>query len=501
MGKPQVAYPEAERALGMAIAVATTSVGAFLSTTERVRVPRRGRVLVMADAGGLVLACVLAAIVSAWLSARPVPSSVGRVCLAVGRESVLFTPVGLLSLQTYGLYGRDRRRLLRNSFAELRDIIHAMASCGFLAVVLNVGIRPIIGMPWLSTNQLILPALAGIVTIPTTRALCSRYLLRGNTRPARVIIVGTGTMARRVARYLSSEPGVYVVGFADDEPMSDTNWLGNLDQLPLLCEKYEIDRVMVTFSRTHPVETVTLLRLLHGKVPISTVPRYFDLLSWRSQVEEIYGLPTIDVAPATLSRGAAAVKRAFDIVGAGLALLVSAPLLLCLAMMVKLSSPGPVVFRQARTGRNGEEFTIYKFRSMRMQAEQERGSLGVLNEVDGPLFKMREDPRVTAIGRLLRRTSLDELPQLANVVKGDMSLVGPRPFVVEESALIEGWAAKRFEMRPGLTGMWQISGRNDLTYDELCRLDYLYVASWSLWWDLWIIWRTPGRVLRRLGAY
>jgi lipopolysaccharide/colanic/teichoic acid biosynthesis glycosyltransferase len=138
---------------------------------------------------------------------------------------------------------------------------------------------------------------------------------------------------------------------------------------------------------------------------------------------------------------------------------------------------------------------------MRVGADDEKLSLHSSNEVDGPLFKIREDPRVSPIGRFLRATSLDELPQLLNVIKGDMSLVGPRPFVIDEADLIDGWAARRFDVRPGMTGLWQVSGRNDLPFEELRRLDYAYVASWSLWWDLKIIWQTPGSVLRRRGAY
>jgi lipopolysaccharide/colanic/teichoic acid biosynthesis glycosyltransferase len=177
------------------------------------------------------------------------------------------------------------------------------------------------------------------------------------------------------------------------------------------------------------------------------------------------------------------------------------PLWVLVAAAVKLSSPGPVLFHQDRMGRGGKQFRIYKFRTMRVGADVEKAALATANEVDGPLFKIKRDPRVTPIGRVLRATSLDEFPQLINVVKGDMSLVGPRPFVVPESAQIDGWAARRYDVRPGMTGLWQVSGRNDLAFDELRRLDYAYVASWSLLWDLKIMWQTPASVLRRRGAY
>ena len=176
-------------------------------------------------------------------------------------------------------------------------------------------------------------------------------------------------------------------------------------------------------------------------------------------------------------------------------LLVAAPFFAAVAVIIKATSAGPVFFRQVRTGRNEQPFSMMKFRTMYRDAESRRHELDHLNEVDGPLFKVQNDPRVTRVGRFLRRTSLDEFPQLINVWKGDMSLVGPRPFVVSEAMEIEGWARKRFEARPGMTGLWQVSGRNELSHLELCRLDYLYVASWSFWWDMQILWQTPGHHL------
>jgi len=193
-------------------------------------------------------------------------------------------------------------------------------------------------------------------------------------------------------------------------------------------------------------------------------------------------------------------KRTFDLVFAILGVVILSPALLAIALLVKLSSPGPVFFRQIRTGRDEEPFAILKFRTMYEDAESRRQELADLNQVDGPLFKIKDDPRITPVGRFLRRRSLDELAQLFNVWKGDMSLVGPRPFVVAEAERIEGWARKRFEVRPGMTGLWQVSGRNELSHLELCRLDYQYVASWSFGWDMQILWNTPRAVFRGRGA-
>jgi lipopolysaccharide/colanic/teichoic acid biosynthesis glycosyltransferase len=208
----------------------------------------------------------------------------------------------------------------------------------------------------------------------------------------------------------------------------------------------------------------------------------------------------LDIAPASLSAGARFLKRSFDIVVSSVVLLAVSPFLAVTAVLIKATTPGPVFFRQLRTGRNEQPFAVMKFRTMYRDAESRRQELEHLNEMDGPLFKVQNDPRVTRVGRLLRKTSLDEIPQLINVWKGDMSLVGPRPFVVSEAMEIEGWARKRFEARPGMTGLWQVSGRNELSHLELCRLDYLYVASWSFWWDMQILWQTPVTVFRGRGA-
>ena len=160
-----------------------------------------------------------------------------------------------------------------------------------------------------------------------------------------------------------------------------------------------------------------------------------------------------------------------------------------------------MLFRQERIGKGNKPFTIYKLRTMAHDAEQKRPELEHSNEMDGPLFKIRADPRATPIGRFLRRTSLDEAPQLFNVLRGDMSLVGPRPFIRAESSAIDGSAQRRFEVRPGMTGLWQVSGRSELTFEEMQRLDYLYVASWSIWWDFRILWLTPALVFRGHGAF
>jgi lipopolysaccharide/colanic/teichoic acid biosynthesis glycosyltransferase len=207
-------------------------------------------------------------------------------------------------------------------------------------------------------------------------------------------------------------------------------------------------------------------------------------------------LPTASLGPR-----AQIMKRLIDITLAMCALIAALPVLLLIGAAIKMDSPGPVFFRQERIGRGGTPFSIFKFRSMTADAWQQRTTVAQLNEVDGPLFKMANDPRVTRVGAFIRKTSLDELPQLINVVRGEMSLVGPRPLPAEESDRIDGAALTRLDVKPGITGLWQVCGRSDLTYADLQHLDSVYVRSWSLMWDVRIIAKTPHVVFARKGAY
>ena len=238
------------------------------------------------------------------------------------------------------------------------------------------------------------------------------------------------------------------------------------------------------------------------------VPRYYELISWRSRLTDLSGMPFLEIPRPHLSAWDRFMKRSFDICVSSCVLVVTSPVLLAVAVGVKLTSPGPVFFRQVRLGRHQQPFTVTKFRSMRMAGDAEPMAAetadGAAEDHDRPLHEVRgkldETARITSLGAFLRKSGIDEIPQLINVFKGDMSVVGPRPFVPKES-MIDGWATRRFEVRPGITGLWQVSGRNDLSGHDLVQLDYLYVASWSLWWDLKIIWETPRTMARGTGAY
>jgi exopolysaccharide biosynthesis polyprenyl glycosylphosphotransferase len=231
------------------------------------------------------------------------------------------------------------------------------------------------------------------------------------------------------------------------------------------------------------------------------VPRLFEVVSSRALVDDVEGIPLLDVGHIELGRGSMAVKRVFDLVVGGLIFLLVLPILAIVALAIKLDSRGPVFFRQERMGRGSKPFFIYKFRSMYVGADKERLALAAQNEYSGPMFKMKRDPRITRIGGWLRRWSVDELPQILNVMKGDMSLVGPRPLWIEEAAQCRGWTQKRLDITPGITGLWQVLGRSEIPFDEMVKLDYMYVTGWSLSWDLKLLLQTIPAVVQKRGAY
>ncbi len=411
-------------------------------------------------------------------------------------------PVFLAVFAVYGLYRGTTRRISTSVFSDLRNIVHALMISGLVYAVVAYSALRASGLEadQVTAGTIVAMCLVAVVTVPLARVVSFGLLGRASDGSVPVIVVGTGKLAQTVASHLRAHSTVQFVGFVDDNPLGSGDVIGELDELPELCRKYQVARVVVCFSRTHPERTTEMLKTLSGQVGVSIVPRYYELITGRSHVEDLSGLPMLDIAPASLSAGSRFLKRSFDIAVSSLVLLLVSPAIAVVAVLIKATSAGPVFFRQVRTGRDEQPFSMMKFRTMYHDAESRRHELEHLNEMDGPLFKVRDDPRVTRVGRFLRKTSLDEIPQLFNVWKGDMSLVGPRPFVVAEAMEIEGWARKRFEARPGMTGLWQVSGRNELSHLELCRLDYLYVASWSFWWDMQILWQTPATVFRGRGA-
>jgi exopolysaccharide biosynthesis polyprenyl glycosylphosphotransferase len=398
------------------------------------------------------------------------------------------------ALHLHGLYRRPASRLRPSAWWRPSVI----ARCLPTAAILAMGIDALFyGRPTVTAS--VVMTLPAVVLIPVGRSLFIR--LFGPPTITRILVVGSGAVADRLIARLERCSDTIVVGQVDDRSRARCSPLGGMGDLTELCRNHLVDRIIVAFSDVPDWQTLELLRQLDGQVAVTIVPRMFELLSWRSEIEELFGMPLLHVPPASLTVGARWAKRTLDLTLALSAIALALPVGLLIAILIKLDSPGPVFFRQERSGRGGRPFQIFKFRTMAADAWERRFSLAESSDSVGPLFKLRQDPRVTRLGRMLRRTSVDELPQLLNVVRGEMSLVGPRPLPVEESRKMDGAALIRFDVRPGLTGLWQVSGRSDLSYADLQHLDSVYVRSWSLLWDLRIIRDTPGSVLAGRGAY
>jgi len=266
-----------------------------------------------------------------------------------------------------------------------------------------------------------------------------------------------------------------------------------------MASEHEIQRVIIAPRSTDHGDVLNLVRAVKSMgLNVSVLPRLLEIVGSSVVVDDIEGLRVLGVARFGLTQSSRLVKRTLDVIGSAVGLLVLAPLLVLIAVAVKLGSRGPIVFRQTRIGRDGRTFEMVKFRTMVDGADELKDALRELNEAPG-LFKIADDPRVTRVGRALRRSSLDELPQLFNVLKGEMSLVGPRPLVTEDDCQIEGWDRDRLHLTPGMTGPWQVLGSARIPLHEMVKLDYLYVANWSLWGDIKILLRTFVLVAARRG--
>jgi exopolysaccharide biosynthesis polyprenyl glycosylphosphotransferase len=324
-------------------------------------------------------------------------------------------------------------------------------------------------------------------------------------RERRAVIVGNNHQIEAVADALERAPIVRIkpVGFISMEPRAE-NGLRDLGSIDSIEDHFgEIDEVIIA-DPTFPAEQTVMLvdRCHRGGVHLRVAPTTMEILR-ADEAEFVPGetLPLFEIKPPVFEGAAFVVKRGFDILVSGLLLLLFSPVLMLVSLAVKLTSQGPVFFLSPRPGLGGESFNCIKFRTMVTNADSLQAELEELNEADGAIFKIREDPRLTRPGAFLRRWSLDELPQLINVLKGDMSLVGPRPLPHRDYERLEEWHKKRYLVLPGLTGLWQVSGRSELEFDDLVRLDFLYIERWSVFLDVVIMLRTIPAVVRKHGAY
>jgi exopolysaccharide biosynthesis polyprenyl glycosylphosphotransferase len=449
------------------------------------------------------LACadVLAAFISLYVVIHVIDPRFVRMRPAI----VLTVPFVLLTSKVIGLYDRDQNLMRKTTIDEAPSIF-------YVAVIYALGVW--LCEVFLFKHFLFRPQVLALLLLTFVLVMLGRLVVRHvavHVSPCeRCVVIGNANEAARLAAKLAASSAVNscVIGrialhLGDDGEApggSSVPVLGEYGHLGRIVDEYEVERVIIAPRSDGQEQILDAIRLVKALgVKVSVVPRLLEVVGSASTVDEIDGIWILGVRQFGLQRSSALLKRAVDLLITGVSLLLLGPLFLLLMIAIKLDSPGPVFFKQPRIGQRGEKFWMLKFRSMVPDAEARKAELRALNQAQGGLFKIEADPRITRVGRVMRQTSLDELPQLINVLRGDMALVGPRPLVPDEDALIEGWQRRRLAVKPGMTGLWQIFGSARIPMHEMVKIDYIYGANWSLWLDLRILLRTVPYVLSRRG--
>jgi exopolysaccharide biosynthesis polyprenyl glycosylphosphotransferase len=459
------------------------------------------RMLLVADLVGLLGAFALAELVSA--SGAPVdrfdPAAEILIFLAT-------LPGWILMAKLYGLYDYDEQRTDHSTTDDLTGVFH----------MVTVGVLLFFAATWLtgfadpSMPKLLLfwGFATGLITVGRA---CARAVARRTVAYIQnTVIVGAGDVGQLIAKKLLQHPeyGINLVGFIDTAPkerrddLEHLTLLGPPDRLPGIIRLFDVERVILAFSRESHEHSLELIRSLKDlNVQIDIVPRLYEMVTPRVGVHTVEGLPLVGLPSLHLAPSSQLLKRTMDLVLSAAGLILLAPFFVVIALAIRLDSPGPVFFRQMRMGKGNNTFRMIKFRTMGVDADARKAELAHLNRHAQPggderMFKIPNDPRTTRVGRFLRRYSLDELPQLVNVLVGEMSLVGPRPLILVEDEYVREWARKRLNLKPGITGLWQVLGANAIPFEEMVRLDYLYVMGWSLRNDLSLLARTVPLVLK-----
>jgi exopolysaccharide biosynthesis polyprenyl glycosylphosphotransferase len=500
---------ESEKAQPDVTAPAKTNDGALSrSLTTAWRRSYAGRLIV---SDFLVIVVVMLIATAGWLWQD------GSPLLRIGPHLALpsfFAALALVATWSalLAFFSTRDQRYLGAGPAEYRSVVNATAALFGIVLVaiflfdLNVGKRALVSS-----------FVIGLVALLLERWGWRQWLLAARKRgemSIRILVAGSASSVAHLADELSRQPqyGYRVVGACIPERSNVTKLgrgsvpvLGTFDDIIGTMERYSIDTLAIASSDKLPPARVRELswQLEPGSQHLVVAPSLTDVGGPRISMRPVSGLPLIHVETPKFDRGQQALKRTVDLLASAALILALSPVLAIVALAVKLGSPGPILFRQPRVGLNGELFTMLKFRSMKKDAEALLEQLTELDREEGNavLFKMKDDPRVTRVGAFIRRFSLDELPQLLNVFKGEMSLVGPRPPLPAEVEQYEDHVHRRFLMKPGITGLWQVSGRSNLSWEDSVRLDLYYVENWSLTHDVVILWRTVKAVLQRDGAY
>jgi exopolysaccharide biosynthesis polyprenyl glycosylphosphotransferase len=463
------------------------------------------RALLAADVVGLVLAFALTENIFGSVTHGQAFNTRGEVVLFL-----ITLPVWILLAKLYGLYDRDENRTDPRTVDDLGGVFH-LTTVGTWIVVAALRVTSV-AHPYIVRVAVFWGlAIAGIVM---TRSIARRICRQHESYVQNTLVVGAGPEGRHIAKRLDRHPefGLRVVGFVDGDPgaavpgFGERRVVGALDDLPRLVRERHVGRVIMGFTADGHAAMLRQIRELNAAgVQVDVIPRFPELVGPEVDFHTAGGISLWSLRPFRLSRSSRALKRLGDLVFSAAGLVLLSPLLAVVAIAIKLDSRGPVFFRQERILDSRRTFRIWKFRTMVADAEARKRELAHLNVHahdggDGKMFKIADDPRITRVGRVLRRYSLDELPQLLNVVTGEMSLVGPRPLIPEEHHYVTEWRRRRLELKPGVTGLWQVNGRSDVPFEEMVALDYRYVTNWSPWLDLSLILKTVPELLRGRAA-
>jgi exopolysaccharide biosynthesis polyprenyl glycosylphosphotransferase len=454
------------------------------------------RLLLAGDLLGLSLAFLLASFVSG--------ADTSAIAIGFG-IFVASLPAWVVGAKLFGLYEDDEARADHTTLDDLVRIF-LLVTIGAFGFALTAGFRH------QEMAQVLLFWVFAVVLVAGGRTAARVVSRRTQTYVQNAVIVGAGEIGQLLARKLLQHPeyGINLVGFVDAEPkqrrpdLGDLTVLGTPEELPQIVRTLGIERAIIAFSRDAFDESLELIRSLRTmEVQVDIVPRLFGAIGPKVGVHTLEGLPLIGLPPVVLAPSSLLLKRCVDLVGAAICLLVAAPVIAVIACLIWLDSGLPVIFRQRRLGLGRKEFTILKFRTMRNGTcdDAHRESLAASmnprpREADAGLYKPDQTQEVTRVGRWLRRTSLDELPQLVNVLRGEMSLVGPRPSLPYETEHFAPHHFERFAVPPGITGLWQVTARAQSTWREAIEMDVAYVRNWSIGLDIWLICRTPVQMLR-----
>jgi exopolysaccharide biosynthesis polyprenyl glycosylphosphotransferase len=469
---------------------------------------RRAFVTLAGDVIALDISMVLALVLVPDVSKMPL---LGRAMVAFAEVRppmaivALIVPWTIFVMYGYGLYRSSARNINGWALSESLRGLTALSVAAWSVLVMALLLAG-------STDALGFIALYWVCSapmVPVFRAAGRAAFWQSSHLSERTLIVGAGAVGHLLGEKIGKHPeyNIKLIGYLDDgEPFGagkpPVPVVGGLEDLNDVLVDHNITRVIIAFSRARHQQILDVVRTCADRgVRVNIVPRLFEILSSQTAMDDVEGIPLLDVARVEMSRLNTIVKRVFDLLIGGALTLLALPLMGVLALAIKLDSRGPVFFSQERMGRGGRVFRILKLRSMRVDAEHLRYDLAKQNEYSGPMFKIRSDPRTTRVGTVIRKWSLDEVPQLFNVLRGEMSLVGPRPLWVDEASRCRGWTKKRLDITPGITGLWQITGRNDVPFDEMVKLDYMYVTGWTLSWDIKLLLETIPAVLSKRGAY